>query len=118
MKGTSRVNGFTLVEVLVTLVFLTVVGVAFSSASHHATKILQRSRLELNASRFLENQVARLRLLTYESLVDGTRTDGRGIANWTVADSAAFKEIMLETRYGSPARGLVVDSVTIYRVRP
>lgn len=111
-------HGFTLIEVLVTLVFLTVVGVAFSSASQHATRILQRSRLELNASLFLETEVARLRLLAYESLVDGSRADGRGIASWTVADSAAFKEIMLEVRYGSPARGLLIDSVTIYRVLP
>lgn len=114
----SGSRGFTLVEVLVTLVFLTVVGVSFNAASHHATRILQRSRLELNAARFLEEEVERLRLIPYGSLRDSTRSAGRGIATWTVADSGQFKEILLETRFGSPATGLLVDSVAIYRVAP
>lgn len=113
-----RSTGFTMIEVIVTLVFVSVVGVALTASTHHAIRILQHSRSELNAARFLASQVERLRLISYDSLGDGTRTEGRGVARWVVVDSTAFRRVLLETRYGSPATGARVDSVTIYRIRP
>lgn len=111
----SRARGFTLVEVLVALVFLTVVAVSIGGAMQNAIRNVRRSRMELNAAVFLEAEVERLRTIAFDSLVAGHRAQGPGIATWTVADSARFRQISLETRYGSPAGGWVVDSVTIFR---
>ena len=110
-----RNRGFTLIEVLVALVFLTVVAVSIGGAMQNAIRNVRRSRMELNAAVFLEAEVERLRTMAFDSLVAGHRSRGPGIATWTVADSARFRQISLETRYGSPAGGWVVDSVTIFR---
>jgi Tfp pilus assembly protein PilV len=114
----ARRAGFTIVEVIIALVVLTVVGVAMAAANQHAARILQRSRIELNAARFLEAEVERLRILPFTSLSDGQHTQGRGIATWTVVDSTSYRRLLLETRYGSAATGMIVDSVTIYRAQP
>ena len=111
----ARREGFTLVEILVAMVILTVVAVSFGATTQHATRIVTRSRTELAAQQFLEVEAERLRLLAFDSLVDGSRARGRGIATWWVQDSTAFRQVLLETRYGSPATGLVVDSVVIFR---
>ncbi len=111
-------GGFTLVEVLVTLVIMTVIGVSLAAANQYSTRIMQRSRMEINAARFLVSEVERLRLVPYTTVTSGTRAVGRGISTWTVIDSTSFRRVFVETRYGSAATGLVIDSVTIYRVRP
>lgn len=108
-------GGFTLVEVIVALVFLTVVAVSIGGAMQRATATIRRSRLELNAAVFLESEVERLRTQAYDSVRSGTHAHGPGIAAWTVADSTRFRQVLLVSRYGSPARGWVVDSVTIFR---
>ncbi len=112
----DRTNGFTLIEVLVALLFLTVVGVSLGAASQHAARTLRRSRTELEAAHFLEGEAERLRYLAYDSLQNGTRASGRGIATWTVQDSTTFRQVLLVTRYGSPVSGLVIDSVTLFRL--
>ena len=114
----SARSGFTLIEIIVALVFLSVVAIALGGATQQATRILRRSHTELQAARFLDAEVERLRILDYDSLADGARTRGRGIATWTVTDSLRFRQVLVETRYGSPATGLLVDSVTLFRTRP
>lgn len=118
MTGRHPRGGFTLVEVLVTLVIMTVVGVSLAAANQYSTRIMQRSRTEINAQRFLVSEVERLRLVPFATLTSGTRNAGRGISTWTVIDSTSYRRVFVETRYGSAATGLVIDSVTIYRVRP
>jgi len=110
-------GGFTLVEVLVALVFLTVILISFGASSQYANRIINASRTELAAHQFMEIETERLRILAWDSLADGTRARGRGIASWTVQDSTSFRQVLLVTRYGSPASGLVVDSVVLFRRR-
>ncbi|GMV05959.1 MAG: hypothetical protein AMXMBFR53_22360 [Gemmatimonadota bacterium] len=116
-RRASDRGGFTVVEVLVAVVFLTVVAVSLGAVTQQAARTVRRSRVELGAAEFLEAQVERLRILDYDSVVPGTFARGRGIATWTVEDSTTFRRVLLETRFGSPATGLVVDSVTLFRVR-
>lgn len=113
-----RRTGFTLIEVMVALVFLSVVAVSLGAVTEQAIRTLRRSRLELDAARFTEVQAEQLRLVAYDALQSGSATSGRGVARWTVEDSTSFRRILLETRYGSPATGLVVDSVTLFRGHP
>lgn len=117
IRRASAAEGFTLVEILVALVFLTLVAVSYGATTQWSSRVMSRSRAELDAQQFLEVETERLRLLAWDSLVDGTRSRGRGIATWSVVDSTSFRQVLLETRYGSPASGLVVDSVMIFRTR-
>lgn len=110
-------GGFTIIEVLVAVVFLTVVAVSLGAVTQQAARTIRRSRTELSAAGFLEAEVERLRVLDYDSVVSGKASRGRGLAIWTVEDSVTFRRVLLETRYGSPASGLVVDTVTLFRVR-
>jgi len=110
-------GGFTLAEVLVALVFLTLVSISFAATTQQAARIITRSRTELAAQQFLEAETERLRVLAYDSLRDGSNTRGRGIVTWWVQDSTTFRQVLLETRFGSPATGLLVDSVVLFRTR-
>jgi len=112
-----RASGFTLIEVLVTIVVLSVVGVALAATMQYATRTLRRSRDELAAAAFLRSTVEHVRLVPYDSVVDGSRGEGRGTAVWTVQDSATFRQVLVVTRYGSPAHGQIVDSVSLFRSR-
>ena len=107
--------GFTLVEVMVAMFFLSLVVMSLAAATDYANRVVNRSRTEISAQAFLESQAERLRLTSYAELRDGQRTEGRGIARWQVVDSSTFRQVMLETRFGSPATGLVVDTVVIFR---
>lgn len=113
----TRTRGFTLPEILVALVFLTLVAVSFATTTQYAGRIVNRSRLELAAGQFLQVETERLRVVAYDSLRDGSRARGRGIATWSVQDSSSFRQVTLETRYGSPATGLLVDSIVLFRTR-
>jgi len=115
MRGRQPEGGFTLVEVLVALVFLTLVAVTFAATTQYASRIVNRSRVELDAQQFLEVETERLRVLHYDSLEDGKRSRGRGIASWSVTDSTSFKQVLLIARFGSPATAFVVDSVILVR---
>ncbi len=110
-------GGFTLVEVMVALFFLSLVVMSLAAATDYANRVVTRSRTELAAQQFLTLETERLRLLDYAQLQDGKRTRGRGIAQWQVVDSSTFRQVLLETRYGTPAAGLVVDTVVIFRRR-
>jgi len=110
-------SGFTLAEVMVAMFFLSLVVISLAGATDYANRIVTRSRTELAAQEFLERETERLRLLDYASLADGQRTDGRGIATWQVVDSTTFRQVLLVTRYGSPATGQVVDTVVVFRRR-
>lgn len=116
-RQTDRDRGFTLIEVLVTIVVLSVVGVALAATMQYATRTLRRSRDELAAASFLRSTVEHMRLVPYDSVVDGTRSEGRGTASWTVQDSGTFRQVLVVSRYGFPARGQIVDSVSLFRNR-
>lgn len=113
--GTPRDGGFTIPEILVALVLLTVVAVSLAATTQYAARIVNRSSMELAAQQFLEGESERLRLTPYDSLRDGRRSEGRGIATWRVQDSTTFRQVLLETRFGTPAQGLLVDSVILFR---
>jgi len=109
--------GFTLVEVMVAMFFLSLIVLSLAGATDYANRVVTRSRTELAAQEFLERETERLRLVDYAALASGTRAEGRGIAKWQVVDSTTFRQVLLETRFGSPATGLVVDTVVLFRRR-
>ncbi len=110
-------SGFTLVEVVVALIFLTVVALSLTSTTQFAARLMGRSELELQAAHFLEREAERLRATEIDSLVDGSRSAGLGEASWEIVDSTTFVQISLTTRYGTGVSGFLGDTVTILRLR-
>lgn len=115
--ASPRRAGFTIIEILVALVFLTVVAIALASAIEQATRTVRHSRVELDAGLFLETEAERLRAMPYDSLTAGSRSLGLGTANWTVSDSAGSRRIVLVTRYGDAGSRQVWDTVSMVRLR-
>lgn len=115
MTGAHR-GGFTLVEIIVALLFLTVVAISFGATTQYSSRIMGRARDQLLAQEFMEAEAERLRIVAYDSLTSGSRAQGRGIASWTVVDSVTFRQVVLEVRYGSPAMGMTVDSLVLFRL--
>jgi len=112
-----RDAGFTLIEVVITLLVLSVIAISFASSIQFSARLMGRSEIELHAAQFLESEAERLRSLSLDSLVTGSRSEGWGQAGWQVADSTTFVQIVLTTQYGTATAGTVADSVTIVRVR-
>jgi prepilin-type N-terminal cleavage/methylation domain-containing protein len=115
MSAMGRSSGFSLVEVVVAVVILTLIVMSLTASNRYAATLAWRSEQELSAARFLEAETERLRVLPYDSLQSGARSSGRGTATWTVSDSGTFRQVILETRFGSATQGLLVDSVTLFR---
>lgn len=113
----QRDAGFTLIEIVITILFLSVIALSFASSMQFSARLLGRSQIELQAAQFLESEAERLRSLSLDSLVTGSRSEGWGQASWQVVDSTTFVQIILTTQYGTDATGTVADSVTIVRLR-
>ncbi|MGB1657460.1 MAG: type IV pilus modification PilV family protein [Longimicrobiales bacterium] len=109
--------GFTIVEVVIALLFMTVVALSFAASNQFSARLQGRSEIELRAAQHLEAEVERLRALSLDSLSTGSRSSGLGQASWDVVDSTTFVQIILATEYGNASMGTVLDSVTIYRLR-
>lgn len=99
------------------LLFMTVVAISLAASTQFSARLLGRSEIELRAAQYLEAEAERLRALSLDSLVSGSRSAGLGQASWEVVDSTTFVQVILTTEYGTAAVGNVADSVTIYRLR-
>ena len=110
-------RGFTLIEILIALVLMTVVAVTLVGVTQFAGGFMDRSRAELAATEFIQLEMERFRALPWDSLVSGEHLRNRGRAQWAVSDSGSFRQLILVTEYRSH-RGLrVVDTLVGYRLR-
>lgn len=115
---TSGTAGFTIIEVMVAIVVLTVVSVSLGLVIERAAAVTRRSRLELAAATFLLAEAARLRESPWASLTSGSVARGDSVATWTVSDSGAVRRIVLVTAQTSATGSQVAqDSVLIVRRR-
>jgi len=110
-------QGFTLVEVVVAVVILSVGALALLGSSRVSARSLQRAMLEARVAQLLDTEVERLRTEPLATLVDGTATYPQGASTWIVTDSVSYLrvELLVEAR---PERGMVLaDTVFVYRPR-
>ena len=114
-RRVDTVMGFTVIEVMIAVVVLTVVAVSLGMITRQVTAVMGRSRLELGAAAFLMTEAARLRETPWDSLTNGSRTRGDSVATWTVSDSAGVRRILLVTGYTGTL--IAVDSALIVRRR-
>ncbi|GMV06481.1 MAG: hypothetical protein AMXMBFR53_27570 [Gemmatimonadota bacterium] len=110
-------GGFTLVEVVVAVVVLSVGALALLGSSRVSATSLRRAVLETRVTRLLETEVERLRSAPLGTLANGTTTYPEGSTAWTVTDSVTYLRVELVVR-ARPERGAsLVDTVWVYRPR-
>lgn len=121
MRHTGRVDkaaGFTIIELMVALVVLTVIATSLGLAIQQVTSVIRRSRLELGAAAFLVTEVSQLRETPWDELASGSRTRGDSVATWTVSDSGGARRILLVTGHTSATGTMVaLDSTLVVRLR-
>jgi prepilin-type N-terminal cleavage/methylation domain-containing protein len=113
----ARRGGFTLLEVIVAVVLLSMGVLALVGAGRVASASVKRATAELRAAQLIQNEVERLRTLPVDSLADGSAVRSAGTVSWTVLDSVTYlrAELVVSTR---PEAGLSLsDTVYVYRPR-
>jgi prepilin-type N-terminal cleavage/methylation domain-containing protein len=116
VKRRSR-GGFTLVEVLVAIVILSIGALSLVGTSRVASASVRQAVLELRAAQLIQEQVERLRTLPLDSLRDGSAARPAGDALWTVADSATYRRVQLVVRARPEAGRSLTDTLYVYRAR-
>jgi len=110
-------TGFTLVEVLVAIVILSMGALALVGTSRVASASVRQAVLELRAAQLIQEQAERLRTLPLASIGPGSVTRPAGDALWTVADSGSYVRVQLVVRTRPEAGRSLVDTVYVYRPR-
>lgn len=110
-------KGFTLVEVLVAIVILSIGAMALVGTSRVASASMRQAVLELRSAQLVQEQVERLRTMPLDSVRAGSVTRPAGDALWTVADSGAYLRVELVVRARPEAGRSISDTLYVYRPR-
>lgn len=114
---TGRSGGFTLIEVLVAIVILSVGVLALVGSGRVSAASLRTAGLELRAAQLIQEEVERLRTVPLGDLSDGSAARTPGDAVWTVADSGAYLRVQLVVRARPEGGRSLSDTVYVYRPR-
>lgn len=112
-----RRGGFTLVEVLVAIVILSLGAMAWVGTSRVAAASMRAAALELRAAQLIQEEVERLRTLPLDSVRSGSAARPAGDALWTVADSGSYLRVELVVRARPEGARSLADTVWVYRAR-
>jgi prepilin-type N-terminal cleavage/methylation domain-containing protein len=110
-------GGFTLVEVLVAIVILSLGAMAWVGTGRVAAASMRAAALELRAAQLLQEQVERLRTAPLDSVRSGSVARPAGDALWTVTDSGSYLRVQLVVRARPEGGRTLSDTVYVYRVR-
>ncbi len=105
-------SGFTIVEVIVATIILTVGLLGIVGAMGQMTRLRGRADRLSTASFYAQDRMEQLRALGCGAAASGTETlDGKYIMRWTVAARAGgTRAIMVEAEYGSGAATAAIDT--------
>ena len=110
-------GGFTLVEVLVAIVILSLGAMAWVGTGRVAAASMRAAALELRAAQLIQEEVERLRTLPLDSVRSGSVSRPAGDALWTVADSGSYLRVELVVSSRPEAGRSLTDTVWVYRAR-
>jgi len=113
----ARADGFTLVEVLVAIVILSVGAMAWVGTGRVASASMRAATLELRAAQLIQEEVERLRTMPFDSVRDGSAARPAGDAVWTVTDSVSYLRVELVVRTRAERGRILSDTVWVYRAR-
>ncbi len=116
MSKGYRESGFTLTELLISVVVIAVGVVGFVSAVGVAATELWIGNRDTEISLLLTDQAERLKSLPYDSVQAGTRDEGDYQLSWDVQGSDP-KTVLLEAAYARHNGAPRADTVVVYIAR-
>lgn len=109
-------SGFTLTEVLISVVIVAIGVVGFVSAVGLSTTELWIGERDTEVSLLMADQAERLKALPYDSVRAGSRDVGDYELVWDVQGGDP-KEVILEATYARYGGGQAVDTIVLYIAR-
>ena len=105
-------SGFTLVEVIVATIILTVGILGIVAATGNMTRLRGQADRMSTAAFYAQDRMEQLRALGCVAAASGTETlDGKYIMRWTVAAQAGgTRAIMVEAEYGTGTATVAIDT--------
>jgi Tfp pilus assembly protein PilV len=104
------------VELMVGVTLLAVVVMSLAASGMYASRSMTNSRLELEATEYMQTQLEQLLATSFDSLDSGSTETAKGKATWTVTEDGVNKEILLVINY-APTDGISVwDTVFTSRI--
>ena len=108
-------RGFTLIEVVVAAVVLSVGVVALIGSNRVAAMSAARAAVELRAAQLIQDHTERLRTLPIDSVKTGTAASAAGSASWLVTDSTTYLRVQLAVQARPEGGSSLSDTVYLYR---
>ena len=112
MIRTANRSGFTLTEVLISVVVIAIGVVGFVGALGVATSELWMGKRDTEVSMLMTDQAERLKALPFDSVKAGTRTVGEYDVSWDVQGNNP-KEVILEATYSRHDGGETTDTIVV-----
>lgn len=106
-------HGFTITELLISVVIIAIGVVGFSTAVGLVSTELWIGQRDTDVSMLVADQAELLKALPYESVQSGARSEGGYQLAWVVQGSNP-KKVVLEATYSRRSGSQVSDTVVIY----
>ncbi|UCF20839.1 MAG: prepilin-type N-terminal cleavage/methylation domain-containing protein [Gemmatimonadota bacterium] len=116
MRKVRAEQGFTLTELLISVVIIAIGVVGFATAVGLASTELWRGQRDTELSMLVMDQAERLKALPYNLVQAGTRTEGDYVIRWVV-EGADPKRVTLEALYLHRRGRPVADTIVVYSHR-
>lgn len=104
--------GFTLTELLISVIIIAVGVVGFASAVGLASTELWIGRRDTQVSMLLVDQAELLKAMPYDSVQAGSRVEGDYRLDWTV-QGAEPKKVILAATYDRSSGGQMADTIVV-----
>lgn len=121
---TTKQSGFTLIEVMVAIVILTVGLLALASSTANVTRMIGHGKWATVASQVASQRLESVRRLAYSTspactssaFIGGTATFGYGISEtWNISGSGNSRQVQVAVTYPSQGRSTTDTVTTILR---
>ncbi|MGD8699860.1 MAG: prepilin-type N-terminal cleavage/methylation domain-containing protein [Gemmatimonadales bacterium] len=113
MKTSYGRAGFTVTELLISVVIIAIGVVGFSTAVGLVSAELQIGERDTDVSMLVADQAERLKSVPYDSVQSGMRNEGEYELAWFVEGNNP-KKVILEARYLRRSGSQVADTVVIF----
>jgi Tfp pilus assembly protein PilV len=113
LSKTQGRGGFSITELLVSVIVISVGVVGFATAVGLVSTELWYGDRDTNVAMLAADQMERLKSLPYDSLTSGDRTQGSYELEWDV-QGADPKKVMLVVGYGTSSFGTRADTLVTF----
>jgi prepilin-type N-terminal cleavage/methylation domain-containing protein len=116
MKKVAGQSGFTITELLISVVIIAIGVVGFATAVGLASTELWMGRRDTDVSMLMSKQAEQLKSQPYDNVVDGSRTEGQFTLTWDVQGSNP-KKLVLSATVPRKDGGAMAETVVFYVTR-